>query len=158
MAIQDFDFIDEATEDGVSVRVDDSEATFILNQQGIITQLIPPSALGLFADTQLLGHDKAWNVAVTQADGITPFPLAGLPITFYAKQFPASTTINFSKTLALNPTDIQVNTGTGIITVWIRAVNIAVFSLGSTLFLYIDTTNAQGGAVNIAQWTVTLTS
>lgn len=151
-----FTFIDS---NGIEqcVRWTDDSIPIFVNMQGIIPQLIPANAVGLFNDTQLLEHDKGWQVQALQVDGTTPFSLVGIDVKFYAKLFPNDVNLFFSKSLSLNPTDVLVPTPTnGIIQVFVRAADIATLAVGVTIFLYVDAIDAtSGNPWNVAKWTLT---
>lgn len=133
--------------------------TVIMDTVGLVTQLIPASALPYYNASVVLGHDIQFQVSALQADGQTPFPLIGVPIDFYSKVHQSDTTNLFYKTLAGNPTDVIVtNPSGGIIQVWVRAQDYAALSVGTTIFLYVDAIGQPGtNPVNIGKWTLSIT-
>lgn len=135
----------------------ESEYTFLVDTQGVMAQLVPASSIGLYHDVTLLGHDKGWEVLVTQSDGSTPFPLAGVGISFYAKAYPAATTLLWSKTNTSVPGDV-LTPAAGVIDVWARAADTAAIKVGSVIFLYVDVIDPSGSGnpVNVGIWTTTI--
>jgi hypothetical protein len=130
----------------------------VLDTIQVITQMVPATALGLFADTIIAGHDKTFAVKALQADNTTAFNLTGIPILFYAKVTPSLATTVFSKSLANNPLDLVVPSPTnGIVNVFVRTTDYASLPLGTTMFLYVDVVNNIGNPVNIAKWVLTIT-
>lgn len=152
-----FDFTpDDVT--AYAVEWDTPGLTVLMDTLGIAPQLVPASAIGLSNFSIQRGTDKEFQVQVLQADGITPFSLAGIPIHFYAKLNQSDTTYVFFKTIALNSGDILVpNPVNGIIQVFVRAADYASIAVGTTMFFYVDVVNAAGGTQNVAKWTVTIT-
>jgi hypothetical protein len=133
--------------------------TVVMDSLGLMTQLIPASALPYFNGTVIAGHDVSFQVSALQADGTTPFNLTGVPVNFYGKVNQPDTVLVFTKTFASNPTDILIPTpANGLITVFVRAADYASVAVGTTIFLYVDVVNSIGNPVNIAKWTLTITN
>jgi len=132
--------------------------TVVLDQLGLMTRLVPASALPYYNATVIIGHDIGFQIQALQADGKTPFNLTGIPISFYGKVNQSDTTNLFSKSSTGNPTDVLISTpSNGIIQAFVRAADYASLAVGITFFLYVDGTNNLAGSVNIAKWTLTIT-
>jgi hypothetical protein len=130
-----------------------------LDSLGIMSQVVPATALGYFNGSVIAGHDTSFEVAALQANGTTPFNLTGIPISVYGKVYPSDTILVFSKTLAGNPVDVLVPTPTnGLIDIFIRAADYAAIAVGTTIFIYVDAIDAIGNPINIAKWTLTITN
>lgn len=134
--------------------------TVIMDTVGLMTQLIPASALPYYNASVIIGHDIEFKVQAFQSDGVTPFPITGVPINFYGKVNQTDTINLFYKTLAGNPNDIIIVDATnGILNVWVRAQDYASLSVGTTIFLYVDAASGPPGTnpVNIGKWTLSIT-
>jgi hypothetical protein len=132
--------------------------TVVIDQLGIMTQLVPASALPYLNESVIAGHDIGFQLDALQAGGTLPFNLTGVPINFYAKVNPSDSTNLFSKSLAGNPMDVQVpQPNLGVIQVFVRAADYTSVAVGTTIFLYVDGINSAGNPVNIGKWTLTIT-
>lgn len=132
--------------------------TVVLDQLGLMTRLVPASALPYYNATVIIGHDIGFQIQALKADGVTPFNLLGIPISFYGKLNQSDTTNLFSKNSTGNPNDVILTNPTGgLIQVFVRAADYASLAVGTTFFLYVDGTNNMAGSVNIAKWTLTVT-
>jgi hypothetical protein len=139
----------------VLVDQDESEYTFVIDTQGVLARLVPASSIGLYNDVTLLGHDKGWEILVTESDGTTPFPLAGIGISFYAKAYPTSTIFLWTKTTVTKPGDVMTPAA-GVIDVWARVGDTALLQVGTVIFLYVDILDTLGNPINVATWTTTI--